>query len=525
MLPKEIANSFVMPFRTRRIKEGEMQIAAVLDDFSTECLKDCANLWQFQTTRPELELSFIKPDFLLVESAWNGNSGAWQHLITSRQGPRKPLKDLVSACRANGIPTVFWNKEDPPHFKDFIEAASLFDYVLTTDADMIAKYQELTEAKEAQLLRFAASEKIHNPRRIKGYRRGDIAFAGQYFSHKFPERAEQMDLLFPPATKYEFSIFSRALGGNPNYQFPKLYSRYVVGSLPYSKMVEEYKRHKIFLNVNSVVGSQTMCARRVFELSATKTAVVGMHSDAIRSVYSADEILLASNVSEVEEIYRLLLENDLFYASTVQRAWRKTVGQHTYRNRIQQIAEMVDITYLKSEIRIFVCLKHLSPEERRLIIEELSHQKFTFTEPIRLLGSFTPYEERLLTAAEYSVEQLEVYQAGAGARLPVRVLYTKPEFRHGRYFLNDLILMSQQQGVAVTKAPRRCTESCALETETFHEGIPDFSWLSAPLANHEFVQYLKAAKLDFLADQPYYLGDWFSISERKCTADNHLLDI
>lgn len=525
MLSNEIVDSLVEPFQTRRIENEELQIAAVLDDFSTECLKDCANLWPFEITRPELELSYVKPDFLLVESAWNGNRGAWQHLITSRKGPGQPLKDLVSACRSKGIPTVFWNKEDPPHFKDFIEAASLFDYVLTTDADKIPEYLELTEAKEVQLLRFAASEKIHNPRRVNGYRQGDIAFAGQYFAHKFPERAEQMSFLFPPATKYKFSIFSRVLGGNPNYQFPELYSSYVAGSLPYSRMVEEYKRHRIFLNVNSVVGSQTMCARRVFELSAAKTAVVGMHSDAIRSVYSADEVLLAENAAEIEEIYRSLLEDDLFYASTVQRAWRRTIGQHTYRNRLQQIAEMVGIVSSNPQHRVFVSLKHLSLDQRDLFIKELCQQEFTLTEPVRLLGDFTVFEKQMLEDAKYTVEQVAVHEEEAGSYLPVRVMYVKPEFRHGRYFLNDLILMSQQQGTAVTKAPRACIESSDLETETFHRGSPNYSWLSAPLVKFEFVQYLKTGKPSFLEHRPHYLGDWFGISERKSTADNHLLDI
>ena len=89
----------------------------------------------------------------------------------------------------------------------------------------------------------------------------DVCFAGQYFSHKYPERRAQMDYLFPAAAEYDFTIYSRELGNDPRYAFPAPYSELVAGSLPYDEMVKEYRNFKIFLNVNSVVDSQTMCVR------------------------------------------------------------------------------------------------------------------------------------------------------------------------------------------------------------------------------------------------------------------------
>ena len=49
---------------------------------------------------------------------------------------------MLNYCRSRGIPTVFWNKEDPPHFDDFIGAAKEFDFVFTTDADCVPMYRE-----------------------------------------------------------------------------------------------------------------------------------------------------------------------------------------------------------------------------------------------------------------------------------------------------------------------------------------------------------------------------------------------
>src|SRR5699024_11708816 len=82
-------------------------------------------------------------DLLLVESAWAGNHGAWQYQLTGSQAPRKELVELVEFCQQQSVPTVFWNKEDPAHFDDFIDTAKLFEVVFTTDVTLLPKYREV----------------------------------------------------------------------------------------------------------------------------------------------------------------------------------------------------------------------------------------------------------------------------------------------------------------------------------------------------------------------------------------------
>ena len=169
-----------------------------------------------------------------------------------------------------------------------------------------------------------------------------------------------MEDLFSPAREYDFSIYSRGLGGKDIYQFPSPWDEYVVGSLPYDGMVKAYRKHKVFLNVNSVVSSSTMCARRVFELSASKTAVVGMQSDAVRSVYDDTQVPLAKSVGEVAEIYKFLLESESNWRKTVQSAWRHTLSHHTYRHRLRQITEAIGDVAPDDAI----CLLYTSPSPR-----------------------------------------------------------------------------------------------------------------------------------------------------------------
>ena len=121
-------------------RRPDLSVGVILDDFTRTSF---AFEWNLLELRKELwrdQLGQTRIDFLFVESAWNGNSGSWQYQLTGSKGPGVELVRLVEWCRARGIPTVFWNKEDPPHYDDFLPAAKLFDHVFTSDSDRIPDY-------------------------------------------------------------------------------------------------------------------------------------------------------------------------------------------------------------------------------------------------------------------------------------------------------------------------------------------------------------------------------------------------
>ncbi|MEK8227730.1 hypothetical protein NKG05_18920 [Oerskovia sp. M15] len=94
--------------------------------------------------------------------------GAWQYHLTGTSAPRPAFIELVTFCREQGIPTVFWNKEDPVHFEDFLESAALFDRVCTTDVNRVPDYVERLGHDRVSVLPFAAQPAIHNPVRSHG---------------------------------------------------------------------------------------------------------------------------------------------------------------------------------------------------------------------------------------------------------------------------------------------------------------------------------------------------------------------
>lgn len=320
---------------------GGTKVAVIMDDFSLgawghefETVAVTPSAWREQLDGVSL---------LLVESAWHGNGDAWQYQLTGSKAPSLPLRDLVAHCRTLGIPTVFWNKEDPPHFEDFLDTAALFDHVFTTDSNKLPAYRERLGHDRVGVLNFAAQPAIHNPIRSSGVApEGDVAFAGMYFAHKYPERRTQLELLLGAAEavsarmQHGLTIYSR-FADDEKYAFPEPYSARVVGSLPYDKMLSAYRIHKVFLNVNSVVDSPSMCARRVFEITASGTPVVSAHSDAIGRFFPQDEVPVVTDEEEARYTLRALVNSASVRDRMVHRAQRRIWQEHTYTHRAAQV--------------------------------------------------------------------------------------------------------------------------------------------------------------------------------------------
>ena len=367
----------VQRFLTYSVPKGDpnkRSVVGVLDEFSRECFAPDLRFFPVAPQDIAYALDTLQPQYVFVESAWNGNGGSWLYQITSPTGPKQALYNLVKECRKRDIPTVFWNKEDPPHFDDFLQAAREFDYVFTTEESLLEKYAAAAGHNNIGVLQFAAQPHIHSPQQVEGFREGNIAFAGQYFAHKYEERREQMDMLFPAAQELGLSIYSRMLNRDPNYAFPERYAGNVVDSLPYSEMVRAYRKYKVFLNVNSVPQSKSMCARRVFELSSCKTSTVSAYSPAIASAYSHGEVFTVASRSEAGEVLGVLVRDHLFRERSAHLAWRETARHHLYSHRLEQIARTTGLAPASSTGKVHVILAAKSLDGIRALICDLASQ-------------------------------------------------------------------------------------------------------------------------------------------------------
>lgn len=325
----------------RRVRP-DLRVATILDPFSAMAFGYEWNQVEVGPDDWREVLEPAPPHLLFVESAWRGNDGRWSYAMTAQDAPKQALRELVAWCRDAGIPTVFWNKEDPPNYERFIETARLFDRVFTVDEDCVARYRDDLGHDRVGVLPFAAQPRIHNPVSVPGGRSGGVAFAGTYFAEKHAGRRDQMDAVLEPARDFGLDIYSRMQGQDQRYQFPPPLDRHVVGSLPYEQMLGAYKQYKVFLNVNSVSDSATMCARRVFELSASATPVVSGPSRAVEATFPG-LVSMTSSPETTRETLSTLLANPELRDRIGTRAVREVMSKHTFGHRVDAVLESVGL--------------------------------------------------------------------------------------------------------------------------------------------------------------------------------------
>lgn len=338
-----VGDSFPRP--TRSVSGvGELVVAVILDEMSHASFDPECRLLSFTPESWRGVLEKQRPDFLFVESAWKGNKGSWEYQVGSYSHPESiglpPLTELIGWCRERGIPTVFWNKEDPVHFEKFKEAAALFDIVFTTDQDRVDDYRTLPglRAHTVKALPFAAQPRFHYPAPLDG-RIDAPVFAGTFYRNRHPERRQQLEMLLDSAMDQGLVIYDR-MGGrvSESFGYPDRFRQAIVGGVPYEEMVEVYRRHRVFLNTNSVVDSPTMFSRRVFELLACGTPVVSTVSRGVSDMFGGEVSVVTSAQEAHEEIDRLI-HDDSYWMAVSGRGVEAVARHHLYADRLRTIAE------------------------------------------------------------------------------------------------------------------------------------------------------------------------------------------
>ncbi|WP_152969938.1 glycosyltransferase [Arthrobacter sp. Edens01] len=322
---------------------SSLRVAGIMDEFSGTAFGKACELLRFSLADWESELERFKPDVLLVESAWKGNLGQWTDKV-HRVSP--DLLSLIEWFKNAGLPTVFWNKEDPVHYGSFISTASLFDYVFTTDLDSVERYKSMLNHEHVYLMPFFCEPLLHSPVQVEK-RLPAASFAGAYYA-RYPERQRDFDsIMSGVASLGDVAIFDRNFGSDdPAFSYPEKYRAMIKGGLPYADIDRSYKGYDFGINLNSVKESQTMFARRVFDLMLCNTHVVSNYSRGLRLMFG-DLVISSDNSGTIEKgVQRLVGETgsvreNPFAAYVRHLALRKVLTEHTTTSRLEYMARKV----------------------------------------------------------------------------------------------------------------------------------------------------------------------------------------
>lgn len=326
-----------VPVRTRAGRAGKLVVACVLDTFSSTSFGPETDLAPLTMGNWLIELTAAQPDLLLVESAWRGHQGTWWNTV-HQHGPE--LRGILNWCRERGVPAAFWNKEDPVHFNTFLTTASLFDFVFTTDLDCVPRYKSELEHDRVYFLPFAAQMSATNPAEEFSRIDSSCAFAGAYYD-RYPDRNASLREFVDTFAEngLRFDIYDRNLGKDmPGYMFPPEYEELIVGGgLGPEDMNVPYKAYSSNLNLNSVKQSQSMFARRAFELIASNTLVLSNYSRGLR-ILLGDLTISTDSGGELQRRLQCLAAEPRGEERLRAMALRKILSEHTYRDRLDFVA-------------------------------------------------------------------------------------------------------------------------------------------------------------------------------------------
>lgn len=379
------------------------------------------------------------PQLLFVESAWRGVDNLWSNAV----GHVPPeLLDILAWCAEQGVPTAFWNKEDPVHFSTFLNVASRFEHVFTTDIEMIPRYREALGHEQVWLMPFAAQPRLHNPV-ADTPRKNAMMFAGAYY-RRYPDRNRDLESLVSQVSSViDVEIFDRNLHErDENYQFPDSYLPLIKGTLSPDSVHHAYRGYEYGLNLNSVKQSATMFARRVFELMASGTLVVGNYSRGVRMLFGD----LTASVDAGEEAASRIQElasSPRTSRQLRQAALRKVLQEHTYADRLDYlVSRIVGRAHAGHFPTILVVAEVRSHEELLLFSAQAEAQRGVDVVPVavssdgivlaRLTQDGGP---RIVSPAD--LRQLRVADLAPTAEFAA--VWTMPD-HHGQNLLLDMTL-------------------------------------------------------------------------------------
>ncbi|WP_156466353.1 glycosyltransferase [Janibacter sp. Soil728] len=369
-----------------------LRVGIIADEFTTETLRPTFDLVPLDRAGWRDQLDGL--DLVFVESAWKGNDGQWHRGVGRYDDDEfADIVALLTRARELGIPSVFWNKEDPVHIERFISAASLCDHVFTTDANCVPRYLAagVGTVRTASGLPFYAQPLIHNP--LPGNRPYDpsVAYAGTYYGDRYAKRSAELSRVLTVAQPFGLSIYDRqaAIPDSP-YHFPAIFRGNVRGSLPYDAVIDSYKSHLANLNVNSVADSPTMFSRRVVEVAACGGVVLSGPGRGI--VESLGPTIPAVNDADVWRASLGLWSSDP--QARLREAWRQmrtVLRSHTVTSAMLLLTRTAGIA---TRAQVLPTYAAVVDDFRTDVLDSLAHQSVLPTR-VLVVGDATAARERL----------------------------------------------------------------------------------------------------------------------------------
>lgn len=352
---EELSQHVIESNGSRIFDKISLNIGIICDEFLYSAYKDAANLHYINYNKDGINQNF---DFVIIATTWSGIDKSWQNVSKENSEERHHLYELIDELKERGIPTVFYSKEDPVNYDQFIGIAKQCNFVFTSAEEIIPRYKKAVGHDKVYKLEFAINPHVHNPlginKEVFKDKQDDIIFAGSWMV-KYPVRNKETAMAFDGVIKSNkpLTIIDRNLNlENKRYHFPTKYIPYLSYPLPHAMLMKSHKIFKTAINVNSVKYSNTMFANRIYELQAFGNILVSNFSMGVNTKFP--HIFIFNHNTDVPQFLKYTDTKTLREISAA--GIRQTMNNETTYHRIQYIAEKLDINIEVDDAKVLIIL-------------------------------------------------------------------------------------------------------------------------------------------------------------------------
>lgn len=348
LLEKNIFNNLKINTSNNKFK-----ISGLFDIFTETSLNNYFEIIDFNVT-DEYEIlknRLIDINFFFIETCWDFKEislalpkGSIQKI--SFENKTIPLLEKIKKISVeNDFKIIIWNKEDPTNFDRFSYLINYTKYFFTSDVNMIEKYKLLYNV-DVYCMGFFLDPYIHNP--IFNNNIFDICFAGRvYTMHK--ERFDDSNTILKVCTYLDLVIFDRINDSTrkDSFLYYDEFKKHVYGKLNYYQILQIYKNFRYIINLNTVKNSDTMFARRVYEIIGLKKNVISNYSKGVKNNFK--NIFIYENNDEELKKYldETKINNNIINEYNKHLEWRNVNLNNSFAVNMNRLFNICDLKKIK----------------------------------------------------------------------------------------------------------------------------------------------------------------------------------
>lgn len=362
--------------------KAKMKIGIITDEFMFNYYKDAVELVYLSPENYQEIIDSGEMQCLLYVSAWRGlgyREGCSEPEFADYYGSQgfERVLDIVDYAKSKSVPVLFQTIEDPPDYDRFLCIAKKADYIFTSAEEKVADYIADTGNERVFPIEYGINPAIHNPIGFllkhawdEECLKGGVFFAGSWYP-LFKKRCDDTKMIFDGiratmGARLYLADRNFYMPYRKRHEFPSEFSDCLVPSFRHDELQKVHKLFDATVNVNSVTGSKTMCAMRVYEVQALGGIVLSNYALSVSRLFPG--VFTIHDRREVSDILRNYTRREIINMQI--EGIRRVFSACTVFDRLNYIFACSNVDFAFAAKPVFIIV----PEGSTLNEEALSRQ-------------------------------------------------------------------------------------------------------------------------------------------------------